>query len=119
MTRHFSHVFQRDQHRCVYCGRDLLIDFEAFMLAQEDHLVPKKKLGTDTLENLVIACYPCNKLKGDFIPDFPLIKGNRTKYINAVRDEIMRRRSKNMRDYASWTHDEPGAKLPDAQGDDE
>lgn len=112
MTTHFSAVFERDNHSCVYCGRNLLVDFESFMLTQEDHLVPIKSKGESTLENLVIACYVCNKLKGRFVPDFALTDSNGIKYLNAVRDEIMMRRSKNMRDFASWTHAEPNALPP-------
>jgi CRISPR/Cas system Type II protein with McrA/HNH and RuvC-like nuclease domain len=112
-TKHFSTVFSRDKHSCVYCGRNLLVDFESFMLTVEDHLVPRASKGGTTVENLVIACHVCNKLKGKFVPDFALTSSNRTKYLNAVRDEIMKRRSKNMRDFASWTHAEPNAHLPD------
>lgn len=111
-TEHFSALFTRDNQRCVYCGRDLLADFDSFMLAQEDHLVPSAAKGSSDIDNLVIACYVCNKVKGAFVPEFSLTKSNRVKYINAIRDEIMKRRSKNMRDFASWTHGEPGAKPP-------
>ena len=112
MTKYFSELFSRDKYRCVYCGRDLLVDFETFMLTQEDHLVPEATQGEDTLDNLVIACYVCNKLKSNFRPDFSLTQSNRMAYINAVRDEIMKRRSKNMRFYASWTHSEENVKPP-------
>ncbi len=112
MTKYFSALFSRDKCRCVYCGRNLMVDFDTFMLTQEDHLVPLAKQGEDALENLVIACYVCNKLKGEFKPNFALTQLNRIAYIDAVRDEIMKRRSKNMRDYASWTHSEKSVEPP-------
>ena len=106
MSKHFSKLFARDNCRCVYCGRDLLVDFESFMLSQEDHLVPTARLGPDDLENRVVACYVCNKLKGVFVPNIPLTPSNRTMYINAIRDYIMARRSHYMSEFASWTHAE-------------
>lgn len=110
MSKHFSKLFNRDNCRCVYCGRDLLVDFESFMLTQEDHLIPSARLGPDDFENRVIACYVCNKLKGAFVPDVPLTSSNRTQYINSIRDYIMSRRSHYMSEFASWTHAERGSK---------
>lgn len=56
MTKHFATVFDRDNRRCVYCGRDLLVDFETFMLAEEDHLIPVSKGGAaHDVQNIVIA----------------------------------------------------------------
>ena len=49
----FTEVFTRDKCRCVYCGRDLVHDFDSFMIAQRDHLDPR---GGDELENVVTAC---------------------------------------------------------------
>jgi hypothetical protein len=54
-------VFERDAYTCRYCGngsypRDWLI---------LEHVEPK---GPTTEENLVTACRPCNKLKGDRNP---------------------------------------------------
>ena len=80
------------------------VDFETFMLTQEDHLVPRAKGGSNGLENRVIACYVCNNLKGFFVPEFELTATNRTAYIDAVRDHIMSKRSEKMRDFATWTH---------------
>jgi len=50
-------VFARDRHLCHYCGsgRHLTVD----------HVVPRSKGGTDTWDNLVTSCAPCNRKKGD------------------------------------------------------
>ena len=77
------------------------------MLVQEDHLIPAKQNGNTDRDNLVIACYPCNKLKGAFVPEMSYTGTNKEQYIDAVRDEIMKRRSKNMQDFVSWTRGEP------------
>ena len=41
----FLQLFERDQGRCVYCGLDLKADYDRFMMATEDHLVPGSKGG--------------------------------------------------------------------------
>lgn len=53
-------VLARDMYRCQYCGihaskRELTID----------HVVPRSKGGTTVWENVVSACGPCNRRKGD------------------------------------------------------
>ncbi len=104
MSKYFSEIFERDKCRCVYCGRDMLTDFEIFSMVQEDHLVPIAKGGEDKPENIVTACSVCNKLKGTFDPgNFDLSK--REEYIAKVRRHIMERRAERIRvDYISWTH---------------
>jgi 5-methylcytosine-specific restriction endonuclease McrA len=51
----------RDGHKCVYCGssKNLTVD----------HIRPKSKGGTDTADNLVTACRPCNQAKGSMHVD--------------------------------------------------
>lgn len=46
--------------RCVYCGR---------VATQADHFIPLAKGGSDTKDNLVAACAPCNRDKGDQLPE--------------------------------------------------
>lgn len=57
-------VLQRDGHACAYCGytgagRELTID----------HVVPRSRGGRTVWENVVTACAPCNRRKGDRMPD--------------------------------------------------
>ena len=49
MSKYFNEIFERDNHRCVYCGRDLLADFESFLMAEEDHLVPQYNIRVGIL----------------------------------------------------------------------
>src|ERR1035438_9976269 len=66
----FLQLFERDQGRCVYCGLDLKADYDRFMMATEDHLLPGSKGGyARELENLVLSCRTCNSVKGGFVPD--------------------------------------------------
>src|SRR5258706_11374265 len=95
----FLLLFERDQGRCVYCGLDLKADYDRFMMATEDHLVPgsKSSYGRD-LENLVLSCRTCNSLKGSFVPN-PLLdhKKQRRQYITAVRAHIMAMRGERVK----------------------
>ena len=54
-------LFQRDGHRCQYCGgaREQL---------SVDHVVPRSRGGSDTWENVTTACLPCNVRKGSRTP---------------------------------------------------
>ena len=104
MSKHFSAVFSRDAHRCVYCGRDMLVDFETFMTVQEDHLVPRGKGGADEAKNIVTACSVCNILKDDYTPTDDYKPEERVAYIAAIRKHVMSRRAECMAEFISWTH---------------
>ena len=103
MSKFFSDVFERDCHRCVYCGRDMLVDFDTFMMVQEDHLVPKSHGGRDELDNIVTACAVCNLLKGDYCPEGNRTPSQRPEYIASIRTHIMQHRAERMADFTSWT----------------
>lgn len=49
--------------RCVYCG-----DCLDLSLATIDHVYPLAHGGAHAPGNLVVACAPCNRLKGDMLP---------------------------------------------------
>jgi len=53
-------VFARDGWACQYCGcrTNLTVD----------HVLPRSKGGDSTWENMVAACAPCNRRKGDLTP---------------------------------------------------
>ena len=51
----------RDGHKCVYCGSSENLTV--------DHVRPRSKGGTDTADNLVTACRPCNQAKGSMHVD--------------------------------------------------
>ena len=51
-------VYQKCGGRCAYCGCP--ITFEEM---QADHMVPLRKGGSDTLDNLLPACRSCNHYK--------------------------------------------------------
>jgi hypothetical protein len=57
---HRRSVFERDRWQCQYCGDSVTVE-----TATIDHRVPVARGGTDALENLATACFPCNSLKQD------------------------------------------------------
>lgn len=101
----FLQLFERDQGRCVYCGLDLKADYDRFMMATEDHLVPTSMNGGKGLENLLLSCTVCNRLKSNYVP-VPAIdsKTARRQYIAAVRAHIMKRRSDRLKEFMQVTH---------------
>lgn len=57
-------VFKRDRFTCAYCGKhppDVLLEC--------DHIIPVAAGGSDDLENLVTACWDCNRGKADRLLD--------------------------------------------------
>lgn len=63
-------LFQRDGHRCQYCG------FSGDRLSI-DHVLPRSRGGSDSWENVTTACLPCNVRKGNRTPreaDMPLMR---------------------------------------------
>lgn len=58
MQRFGLRVFERHGKHCFYCGRsDRTLTL--------DHIIPKKRGGKSTFNNLVPACGRCNSAKGD------------------------------------------------------
>ena len=57
-------VFSRDEFKCVYCGRN---PRDHNTTLEVEHVHPKAKGGTDSLDNLVTACRECNAGKSDFL----------------------------------------------------
>lgn len=66
-------VFNRDQNTCQYCGRktkELTLD----------HVIPRRRDGEHSWENVVSACIPCNRRKGGRTPEeagMKLVRGPR------------------------------------------
>ncbi len=65
-------IFERDQHTCQYCAKKLPKSELSI-----DHVIPQSKGGSDSWENLVLACLKCNVRKGNHTPseaNMPLIR---------------------------------------------
>lgn len=75
-----SGLWHRQDGRCAYCQRPTLLPPKRFggggyepkpgaLYASRDHRIPVVRGGDDTPGNVVMACQPCNGLKGDL--DWP------------------------------------------------
>jgi hypothetical protein len=53
-------VFKRDRFTCVYCGRH-----PPDVLLEADHVIPDAAGGPADMDNLVTACWDCNRGKSD------------------------------------------------------
>ena len=53
-------VFERDRFTCQYCGRNVK---DHGIVLVVDHVEPKKRGGSDSIDNLVAACFECNSGK--------------------------------------------------------
>jgi hypothetical protein len=52
---HYAEVYERDGHRCRYCGATANLTV--------DHVIPRCLGGDDDAANLVVACRSCNSRK--------------------------------------------------------
>lgn len=68
-----SHIMERDNATCVYCGR-LEGQIAPHEVATDgymhiDHVIPATRGGSDEPSNLVCACAVCNRFKSNRTPD--------------------------------------------------
>lgn len=101
-------IWLRDGCKCAYCDTDLLESYEtAYYAYSYDHLLPRsayKELESHEL-NLVLCCWPCNKMKATWdinkwsrrgVPQDPIYDATkpfdpemRSKLIQRVRDGFL------------------------------
>ena len=63
IARHIrAAVIDRDGHICAYCGVEVDVP-------HLDHILPRSRGGKNTLENLTVACVPCNQSKSWKTPE--------------------------------------------------
>jgi 5-methylcytosine-specific restriction endonuclease McrA len=53
-----AYLLEKFGRRCVYCAKQE-VPFEI------DHVLPKSRVGTDRISNLVLSCHECNQAKGN------------------------------------------------------
>lgn len=52
-------IFKRDGFQCRYCGQT-----PPAVILEVDHVIPVSEAGADDKENLITACFDCNRGKG-------------------------------------------------------
>jgi len=91
-----AQVAERARYCCEYCDLDFYRSPENYKLMQKDHIIPSSSDGPHELENLALACTPCNfSFKRDYAP--PRDAATREQRINAAR-RYVEDRKKNFDD---------------------
>lgn len=85
-------VFKRDGFRCQYCGRPV-----PEVTLEVDHIIPKAEGGKDSKDNLITACFECNRGKG---PESLGDSGPPIDY--AARIDETKERAKQLKSYRLW-----------------
>jgi hypothetical protein len=83
-------VFKRDGFRCAYCGKE-----PPNVVLEVDHIDPKSKGGKDHLNNLLTACFDCNRGKSNI----PLEKAPLQLQENL---EILKEKEDQLREYRRY-----------------
>ena len=96
-------VFLRDRFSCQYCGEPFPSHDLTF-----DHVVPRSKGGKTTWENIVSACYACNRDKANRTPAEARMKllsvPKRPMWMPAVQIRVSTKSVPDAwRDYVYWT----------------
>ena len=96
-------IYARDSYRCQYCGMTCGVDELTY-----DHVVPRSKGGKTTWENIVSACYTCNRRKANRTPTQAgmalLTAPVRPSWMPAVQIRVSTRSVPDAwRDYVYWT----------------
>jgi hypothetical protein len=76
-------VLERDNYICQYCG----IGVDGLNPLHIDHLIPRRKGGTDELDNLVACCQKCNCKKAT--KTLKIEKYNEILEIIKIKNKIM------------------------------
>lgn len=61
-TKHRYMIFERDNFTCQYCGAKA-----PNVQLEVDHIIPVSKGGSNNFDNLITACWECNRGKCDHI----------------------------------------------------
>lgn len=83
-------VFKRDGFQCAYCGKT-----PPEVSLEVDHVQPKSKEGKDDINNLVTACFNCNRCKSNIELD---------KIPNKLSDnlEILKEKEEQLKEYRKY-----------------
>lgn len=98
-----GNVYLRDQHTCQYCAKR----FGGTRGLTLDHVVPRSRGGTNTWENVVTCCVPCNSHKASRTPRearMRLLKEPvRPAYLPHKVAKVREDTPREWREYLAWT----------------
>lgn len=57
-------LWLRENKRCFWCGRGVILKGQEPRSATIDHLIPKAHGGSNSHNNLIMACKRCNNSRG-------------------------------------------------------
>lgn len=78
-----NQVRQRANYLCEYCHVSEQFQYVAFTI---EHVIPLNKNGADTLDNLALACFHCNRKKSDKTTVIDSISGAEVPLFNPRQD---------------------------------
>lgn len=87
----YDTVFVLSESECAYCGRD--IDWKR---RQIDHVTPLRYTGTNTFENIVMACASCNSAKRDMPVMLHIIRSVDDHEAKILIDRISKRSNQDL-----------------------
>ncbi|MFH1763454.1 MAG: HNH endonuclease [Gemmatimonadota bacterium] len=61
-------LFARDDYSCQYCGRHRS-ELKGRQFLTRDHILALSRGGSNSWENVVASCSPCNNRKGNRLPE--------------------------------------------------
>ena len=86
---------------CAGCGRVLEREF-----MQLDHITPKSDRGENHILNRILLCGPCNRRKRDNLTLRGLLRENKKKAVQWMKDEDRAKLAQAAaRERAEWTRD--------------
>ena len=96
-------IYARDNYRCQYCGQTCTISELTY-----DHVIPRSRGGRTCWENIVSACYACNRRKANRTPAEAGMKllswPARPTWVPSVAIRVSARSVPDAwRDYVYWT----------------
>jgi HNH endonuclease len=78
-----NQVRQRAKYLCEYCHASEQFQYVAFTI---EHVIPINKNGADTVDNLALACFHCNRKKSDKTTAIDPISGAEVPLFNPRKD---------------------------------
>ena len=74
-------VWERDNHRCIYCGRQVPVECAC------SHFIKRSHLGLGIEQNIVTACHNCH-YKYDFTEDYPKMYKYTWNYLSSLYEGL-------------------------------